>query len=191
MNFKLNILFLSCGTLLFSTLSYAELIYNDVVDQQREKIVPLIKQGQVDSGLQKLRQLLIRYPNNQKLIADFVVLAYENKKFTESDIQYLKGIKSQQFPDYAKVNVLKALRDLKKFELGEFWAKKFAQTDQNQMWTVWTGVLQAEASKTAKTKNTLKPIDINYVEADYLAQLAYTYRLLNMPIDAIKLLFMQ
>nr|WP_269091546.1 poly-beta-1,6 N-acetyl-D-glucosamine export porin PgaA [Acinetobacter sp. SM34] len=185
MNFKLNILFLSCGTLLFSTLSYAELIYNDVVDQQREKIVPLIKQGQVDSGLQKLRQLLVRYPNNQKLIADFVVLAYENKKFTESDIQYLKGIKSQQFPDYAKVNVLKALRDLKKFELGEFWAKKFAQTDQNQMWTVWTGVLQAEAGKTAQARNTLKPIDINYVEADYLAQLAYTYRLLNMPIDAI------
>ena len=185
MNFNLTLLSLSCGTLLFSTLSYAELIYSDVVDQQREKIVPLIKQGQVDTGLQKLRQLLARYPNNQKLIADFVVLAYENKKFTESDIRYLKGIKSQQFPDYAKVNVLKALRDLKKFELGEYWAKKFAQTDQNQMWTVWTGVLQAEAGKTTQAKNTLKPVDINYVEADYLAQLAYTYRLLNMPIEAM------
>ncbi|WP_254592190.1 poly-beta-1,6 N-acetyl-D-glucosamine export porin PgaA [Acinetobacter bouvetii] len=185
MNIKLNVLSISCGTILFSSLSYAELIYNNTVDRQREEVVPLIKQGQVDAGLKKLRQFLILQPNNQKLIADYVVMAYENNKFVESDVKYLKGIKPTEFPDYGKVNVLKALRDLKKFDLAEYWAKKFAETDQNQMWTVWIGVLQAEGGKADQARKTLAPIDINYVDADYLAQLAYTYRLLNMPIEAM------
>lgn len=53
MNSKLNILTLSCGTLLFSTLLHAELLYKDSA-LQREEIVSLIKQGQVDTGLQNL-----------------------------------------------------------------------------------------------------------------------------------------
>ncbi len=185
-NSKLNILTLSCGTLLFSTFLHAELLYRDTVDPQREATVSLIKQGQVDAGLKKFRQLLVLQPNNQKLIADFVVMAYENQKFTEKDIKYLSNIQNKQFPGYAKVNVIKALRDLKEFELAEQWAKKFAETDQNQIWTVWIGVLQAEAGKEVEAKKTLSQIDINYVEADYLAQLAYTYRILNMPVEELK-----
>ncbi len=184
-NSKLNILTLSCGTLLFSTVLHAELVYRNTVDPQREETVSLIKQGQVDTGLQKLRQLLILQPSNQKLIADFVVMSYESQKFTDQDIKYLSGIQSNQFPEYAKVSVLKALRDLRKFELAEQWAKKFAQTDQNQMWVVWIGVLQAEAGKTAQAKKTLAPLDINYIDPDYLAQLAYAYRVLNMPVEAL------
>ncbi|OTG98200.1 poly-beta-1,6 N-acetyl-D-glucosamine export porin PgaA [Acinetobacter sp. ANC 4654] len=184
MNSKLNILTLSCGTLLFSTLLHAELLYKDSAPQ-REEIVSLIKQGQVDVGLQKLRQLLMQQPDDQKLIADFVVIAYENKKFVESDVKYLNGIQITQFPEYGKVNVIKALRDLKKFELAEQWAKKFAETDQNQMWGVWIGVLQAEAGKTLESKETLAPLDINYIDPDYLAQLAYAYRMLDMPIEAL------
>ena len=185
MNSNLTILSISCGTLLFSTLSFAELIYKDVVDQQREKIAPLMKQGQVDTGLQKLRQLLDRYPNNQKLIADFVVMAYEHKKFTASDISYVKNIQNQQFPDNAKIYVIKALRDLKEFELAENWAKTFAKTDSNPQWIVWTGILQAEAGQKAQAKKTLSQVDINQVNADYLAPLSYTYRLLDMPVEAL------
>ena len=184
MNSKLNILTLSCGTLLFSTLLHAELLYKDSA-LQREEIVSLIKQGQVDAGLQNLRQLLMQQPDDQKLIADFVVIAYENKKFVESDVKYLDGIQTAQFPEYGKVNVIKALRDLKKFELAEQWAKKFAENDQNQMWRVWIGVLQAEAGKTLQSKETLAPLDINYIDPDYLAQLAYAYRMLDMPIEAL------
>lgn len=184
-NSKLNILTLSCGTLLFSSFLHAELIYRDSVDPQREETVGSIKQGQVDAGVQKLRQLLILQPNNQKLIADFVVMAYEHQKFTEQDIKYLSGIQNTQFPEYAKISVIKALRDLKKFELAEQWAKKFAQDDPNQQWLVLIGVLQAEAGKTDQAKKTLSQIDINYVEADYLAQLAYAYRLLDMPIEEL------
>ena len=58
-------------TLLFSTLLHAELLYKDSA-LQREEIVSLIKQGQVDAGLQNLRQLLMQQPDDQKLIADFV-----------------------------------------------------------------------------------------------------------------------
>ncbi|NNH87915.1 poly-beta-1,6 N-acetyl-D-glucosamine export porin PgaA [Acinetobacter sp. ANC 4279] len=184
-NSKLNILTLSCGTLLFSSFLHAELIYRDSVDPQREETVGSIKQGQVDAGLQKLRQLLVLQPNNQKLIADFVVISYEHQRFNEQDIKYLSGIQNAQFPDYAKVDVLKALRDLRKFELAEQWAKKFAQTDQNQMWVVWIGVLQAEAGKTLESKQTLSALDINYIDPDYLAQLAYAYRILNMPVEAL------
>ena len=182
---RLNILTLSCSTLLFSTFLHAELLYRDSIDPQREKTVDSIKQGQVDAGLQKLRQLLVLQPNNQKLIADFIVMSYEHQKFTEQDIKYLSGIQTQQFPDYAKVDVLKALRDLRKFELAEQWAKKFAQTDQNQIWVVWIGVLQAEAGKTLESKKTLSALDINYIDPDYLAQLAYAYRILNMPVEAL------
>lgn len=185
MNSKLNILTLSCGALLFSTFSHAELLYRDSVEPQREETVGSIKQGQVDAGLQKLKQLLVLQPNNQKLIADFVVTSYEHQKFTERDIKYLSGIKITQFPDYAKVSVIKVLRDLRKFELAEQWAKKFAQTDQNQKWVVWIGVLQAEAGKTLEAKKTLSQVDVNYVEEDYLAQLAYAYRLLGMPIEQL------
>ncbi|WP_407308366.1 poly-beta-1,6 N-acetyl-D-glucosamine export porin PgaA [Acinetobacter sp.] len=184
-NSKLNILTLSCCTLLFSSCLHAELLYRDSVDPQREEIVALIKQGQVEVGLQKLRQLLVLQPNNQKLIADFVVTSYEHQKFAEQDIKYLSGIKTAQFPQYAKVSVIKALRDLKEFELAEQWAKKFAQNDPDQKWWVLIGVLQAEAGKTVEAKNTLSRVDINYMEADYLAQLAYAYKLLGMPIEQL------
>jgi len=184
-NSKLNLLALSCGTLLFSTFLHAELLYRDSIDPQREKTVGLIKQGQVDAGLQKLRQLLRLQPNNQKLIADFVVMSYEHQKFTEQDIKYLAGIQNKQFPEYAKIDVLKALRDLRKFELAEQWAKKFAQTDQNQKWVVWIGVLQAEAGKMLESKKTLSSLDINYIDSDYLAQLSYAYRMLDMPVEAL------
>ena len=118
MNSKLNILTLSCGTLLFSTLLHAELLYKDSA-LQREEVVSLIKQGQVDAGLQNLRQLLMQQPDDQKLIADFVVIAYENKKFVESDVKYLNGIQTAQFPEYGKVNVIKALRDLNEQNNGQ------------------------------------------------------------------------
>ena len=67
MKLNFNKLTLSCGTLLFSTLLHAELIFPDTdsIDQQREKTVILIKQGQVDVGLEKLRQLLSLQPNHQ------------------------------------------------------------------------------------------------------------------------------
>ena len=45
MKLNFNKLTLSCGTLLFSTLLHAELIFPDIdsIDQQREKTVILIK----------------------------------------------------------------------------------------------------------------------------------------------------
>lgn len=149
MKLNFNKLTLSCGTLLFSTLLHAELIFPDTdsIDQQREKTVILIKQGQVDVGLEKLRQLLSLQPNHQKLIADFVVLSYAAHAFTESDISYLSNIQPTQFPQYGKVSVVKALRDLKQFALAEQYAKQFYAIDRDPNWQVLIGVLQAESGQ--------------------------------------------
>ena len=187
MKLNFNKLTLSCGTLLFSTLLHAELIFPDTdsIDQQREKTVILIKQGQVDVGLEKLRQLLSLQPNHQKLIADFVVLSYAAHAFTESDISYLSNIQPTQFPQYGKVSVVKALRDLKQFALAEQYAKQFYAIDRDPNWQVLIGVLQAESGQKIVAKKTLATLNPEQIDADYLAQLSYAYRILDMPIEAL------
>lgn len=50
------------------------------LDQQREQSILLIRSGQVDTGLQQLKHLLEQYPQDQKLIADYVLSSYYNGK---------------------------------------------------------------------------------------------------------------
>ena len=60
---------LSCIPL--SSVTYAEA----TVDQQREQSVAAIRAGQVELGLQQLEVLLQQYPQNQKVLADYIVTA--------------------------------------------------------------------------------------------------------------------
>ena len=62
------------------------------VDQQREQGVADIQDGKVNQGFNQLKTLLEQDPQNQKLIADYVVLRYANAKFTDSDKAYLMNI---------------------------------------------------------------------------------------------------
>lgn len=75
-----------------------------------------------------------------------------------------------------------ALRDLKQFALAEQYAKQFYAIDRDPNWQVLIGVLQAESGQKIVAKKTLATLNPEQIDADYLAQLSYAYRILDMPI---------
>nr|WP_174505423.1 poly-beta-1,6 N-acetyl-D-glucosamine export porin PgaA [Acinetobacter sp. Marseille-Q1620] len=165
----------------FSTILYA----TDTIDQLREKSVALIKAGQTNTALVELERLLNEYPNNQKLIADYVVVSYANKNFKSSDIKYLEGINVESYPEYGQVSLVKALRDLKQIDLAKLWCDQFYKKTKKQEWLVWIAVLEVESGNQLQAKNALSKVKIDQLSADYLSQASYSYRLLNMPIEAL------
>lgn len=159
----------------------------DNIDQLREESVVLIRSGEVEQGLKQLRNLLAQQPKNQKLIADYIVSAYAHQKSTVSDLSYLQNINVQSFPEYAWLSVVKGQRDLKQFVAAAKWADIFYQQSQQQQWLVWQGVLNAEAGQTAVAKQKLAQIQKDQLSPDYLAQMSYAYRVLNMPVEALEI----
>ncbi|WP_353144305.1 poly-beta-1,6 N-acetyl-D-glucosamine export porin PgaA [Acinetobacter pragensis] len=158
----------------------------DSIDQQREKSVADIRAGNTDQGFRQLKTLLRLYPNNQKLIADYIVLRYANAKFSIDDIIYLSQIVPADFPDYGKVSAVKGLRDLKQYDLALLWTENFYLADHSEQWKIWQGVLLAESGQHTLARKKLAGLDLQTFSADYLSQLAYAYRLLEMPADSLQ-----
>lgn len=158
---------------------------DDLVDQQREISVAEIHAGNTDQGFNQLKALLKQYPDNQKLIADYMALRYANAKFSANDAAYLTQIVPAEFPDYGKVSVIKGLRDLKQYDQALQWTEKFYQTDLSEQWPIWQGVLLAESGQKQRAREKFAQMDLQFFEADYLSQLAYAYRLLEMPADSL------
>lgn len=158
----------------------------DNIDQLREQSVVLIRSGQVEQGLEQLRTLLVQQPHNQKLIADYIVSAYAHQKLTATDLGHLQNIIVQRFPEYAWLSVVKGQRDLKQFQSAATWAATFYQQNQQQQWLVWDGVLTAEAGQSTQAKQKLAQVKKDQLSPDYLAQMSYAYRLLNMPVEALE-----
>ncbi|MEG1091157.1 MAG: poly-beta-1,6 N-acetyl-D-glucosamine export porin PgaA [Acinetobacter sp.] len=158
----------------------------DNIDQLREASVVLIRTGQVEQGLDQLRTLLTQQPQNQKLIADYIVSAQAHQKLTVADLGYLQNVDVQHFPEYAWLSVIKGQRDLKQFPTAAKWAEVFYQQSQQQQWLVWQGVLRAEAGQSAQAKQKLAQIKQDQLSPDYLAQMSYAYRVLNMPVEALE-----
>ncbi|MEG2431512.1 MAG: poly-beta-1,6 N-acetyl-D-glucosamine export porin PgaA, partial [Acinetobacter sp.] len=158
----------------------------DNIDQLREASVVLIRTGQVEQGLDQLRTLLTQQPQNQKLIADYIVSAQAHQKLTVADLGYLQNVDVQNFPEYAWLSVIKGQRDLKQFPAAAKWAEVFYQQSQQQQWLVWQGVLRAEAGQSAQAKQKLAQIKQDQLSPDYLAQMSYAYRVLNMPVEALE-----
>ena len=159
---------------------------SDNIDQLREQGVVLIRSGQVEQGLEQLRTLLNQQPQNQKLIADYIVSTQAHQKLTLADLGYLQNIQVQDFPSYAWLSVVKGQRDLKQFQSAAKWAETFYQQSQQQEWLVWDGVLSAEAGQSAQAKQKLAQINKEQLNPDYLAQMSYAYRVLNMPVEALE-----
>ncbi|QOW50338.1 MULTISPECIES: poly-beta-1,6 N-acetyl-D-glucosamine export porin PgaA [unclassified Acinetobacter] len=157
----------------------------DNIDQQREQSVADIRVGKVDQGFNQLQVLLAQHPENQKLIADYTLLRYANATFSSTDMAYLAKISPTTFPDYGKVSVIKALRDLKQYDQALQWAQKFYQQDQSEQWLIWQGVLLAESGQKDQAKQKLANLNLQSLGADYLSQLAYAYRLLDMPAESL------
>ncbi|MGE8683452.1 MAG: poly-beta-1,6 N-acetyl-D-glucosamine export porin PgaA [Acinetobacter sp.] len=158
----------------------------EMVDQLREQSVLDIRAGKLDQGFSQLKELLAQHPNNQKLIADYLVLRYANARFTQTDEIYLRQIVATQFPDYGKVSVIKGLRDLRQYNQAIQLAERFYQVDQSIQWQVWQGVLLAESGQKEAAHKKLSHMDMQQLDADYLSELAYAYRLLDMPVESLK-----
>ncbi len=160
-------------------------VYAAVPDELREHSVISIRQGKVDQGLSELKALLQQYPDNQKLIADYTVLSYVHGKFAVSDEAFFSQINPQTFPDYGKVSVLRALRDLQHYDSALIWARKFDQAAPAQEWKIWQGVLLAESGQKMQAQKLLQDVKMQGLSADYLTQLSYAYRIVDMPADAL------
>lgn len=156
------------------------------LDQQREQSILLIRSGQVDTGLQQLKHLLEQYPQDQKLIADYVLSSYYNGKLSLSDQKYLQNINPAHYPNYGRISLIKALRDLKQYNAAEQWVNQFNVIQPDMSWTVWQALLQAESGETGKAKKTLKNIKLDKLSADSLTLLAYVYRLVDMPVESLQ-----
>ena len=171
---------LSCMSL-FPTV-YAQ----ESVDQLREQSIIAIRSGQVDAGFQQLEMLLQQYPQNQKVLADYIVTAYSHKKISLQQLPYFNAIQANQFPEYGQVSAVKALRDLKQYPTALALVQQFQQAKPAASWQVWRAVLHAEAGQFDLARTDVKAIDLSTLSADYLAQLSYVYRLLDMPVEALK-----
>ena len=103
-----------------------------------------------------------------------------------TDLDYLQHVQVQNFPDYAWLSVVKGLRDFKQFAAAAQWAEKFYQHSQQPQWCVWQGVANAEAGQFAQAKQKLAQVNYGQLNPDYLAQMSYAYRLMNMPVEALE-----
>ncbi|MCO8041993.1 poly-beta-1,6 N-acetyl-D-glucosamine export porin PgaA [Acinetobacter bohemicus] len=182
MNYKKSI-WVTC--IIASTSSITCVKAADSIDQLREASVILIRGGQVEEGLSQLSALLAEQPKNQNLLADYIVSAHAYQKLTLADLHHLSNIHIQSFPEYAWLSVIKGQRDLKQFQSAAKWADIFYQRSQQQQWLVWQGVLNAESGQTVQAKQLLAQVKQDQLSPDYLAQMSYAYRLLDMPIEAL------
>lgn len=181
---KYNILLKSC--ILTALVGWPIIVLATELDQQREQSILLIRSGQVEMGLQQLKRLLSHYPHDQKLIADYVVTAYANRRFTASDQEYIQNIHPANYPEYGRVSLVKGLRDLKQYRVAEQWVQRFNVLQPQASWTVWHGLLQAESGEKVKAQHTLKNIDMDQLAVDELSQLAYVYRIIGMPVESLE-----
>jgi biofilm PGA synthesis protein PgaA len=172
-----------CVAVFFS--SPLSTIYANPLEKQREEGVALVRTGNVENGLNLLRNLLEENPKNQKLLADYLTLSYENSTFSQADEKYINNIQIETFPVYAQLSLVKILRDNRKFSEAESYVHSFNRVKQNNNWQVWVAVLQAEAGKNDEAKKSLANLKLTDFNHDYLALVSYAYRTLNMPIEAL------
>ena len=172
------------GTLFFSLCTFA---HTATPDQLREQAVIQARQGQVTEGLFQLEKLVQRYPTDQKILADYFILAAQAKQLTVEKTTLLQHIQVDHFPEYAQLPVLKALRDLKLFPQALQLLQQFEpyQTQNKATFKVLKAVLLAESKQVKPALDVLKNIQVTELVAGLNLQVAYVYRTLGQPMDAL------
>lgn len=122
----------------------AATLYTNAIDQKRENIVLSVKEGKVDVGLSKLKQLLENNQDNQKLIADYLLLSIQNKRYLDEDLRWLEYIQAADFPTYAQLSLIKAYRDKKQFSNALHLLEKFKKINNSIDFDILKAVLLAE-----------------------------------------------
>lgn len=162
--------------------------YTNAIDQKRENIVLSVKEGNIDVGLSKLKQLLENNPDNQKLIADYLLLSLQNKQYLDEDLRWLKLINSDDFPAYAQLPLIKAYRDEKQFSTALSLLEKFKKINNANDLDILKAVLLAENQQKLEAVAQLKKIDLEQANDDQLIQLSYAYRIIDQPIRALAII---
>ncbi|MBK0064054.1 MULTISPECIES: poly-beta-1,6 N-acetyl-D-glucosamine export porin PgaA [unclassified Acinetobacter] len=154
-------------------------------DQQREAIIAEIKQGQINTGIAQLENLRARYPADQKLLADYIIVLYQNNRFGLKQLTLLNNLNRQSYPQYGELVVVKALRDLKQLDLAERYASLFNHYHPSSDMQLLLGIVQTESKKKLQAIQTFKTIQLTGLSPEQLAQLSYAYRVLDMPVEAL------
>ena len=159
-------------------------LYAAQVDELREQAIHTYKTGQTQQAILKLDQLLNKYPHDQKLLADYLVVMSSEKKDLLTFSQHLANINYVTFPEYGQLPLIRNLRDFKHFKDAIEWSNKFniQKTSDGQ---ILLAVLYAEAKDPVNAKVHLSGIKSKNITADQFVQIAYAYRLINSPVDAL------
>ncbi|EYT46390.1 tetratricopeptide repeat family protein [Acinetobacter sp. 478810] len=162
-------------------------LYAAQVDELREQAIHTYKTGQTQQAILKLDQLLNKYPHDQKLLADYLVVMSSEKKDLLTFSQHLANINYVTFPEYGQLPLIRNLRDFKHFKDAIEWSNKFNihKTSDGQ---ILLAVLYAEAQDPVNAKVHLTSIKNKNLTAEQFVQIAYAYRLINSPVDALSVI---
>ncbi len=159
-------------------------LYAAQVDELREQAIHTYKTGQTQQAILQLEQLLNKYPHDQKLLADYLVVMSSEKRDLLTFSQHLTNVNYVNFPEYGQLPLIRNFRDFKHFKDAIEWTNKFniQKTSDGQ---ILLAVLYAEAKDPVNAKVHLSGIKSKNLTADQFVQIAYAYRLINSPVDAL------
>lgn len=159
-------------------------LYAAQVDVLREQAIQDYRAGQTQHAVYQLDQLLKQYPHDQKLLADYLIVMSNEKKDLTKLKDLLVNINYVNFPEYAKLPLIQNFRDFKHFKIAIEWANKL-NIQKTIDGCILLSVLYAESQDTVNAKTLLSKINIKNLNADQLVRIAYAYRLINLPVDAL------
>ena len=160
-------------------------------DFLREKAVSQIKNGQTVQGLTTLESLLQQYPDQQLILADYLLSASSIQALPQATlIDLTQRIQPKLFPEYAQLVTVKLLRDQKQFAAALALLDKFEiyQLHNKVQVTILKAALLAENKQPTEAAKQLKNLDTTQMNAEQLALAAYVYRLLQQYTYALQVI---
>ena len=154
------------------------------IDGLREQAIQTYKAGQIQQGVSQLEQLLKSQPHDQKLLADYLIVMSNQQRDLLALPRVLANIEPSKFPDYGKLPLVRNLRDHKHFSDAILWGQRLnlQNTSDGQL---LLAVLYAEAKDLGNAQKSLGNISKTSLKADQWIQVAYAYRILNRPVEAL------
>ncbi|WP_343595795.1 poly-beta-1,6 N-acetyl-D-glucosamine export porin PgaA [Acinetobacter sp.] len=157
------------------------------IDHRREAAVVLVQQGQVDLGLSQLKKLLEQYPDQQKILADYWVIAVQQRKLNNVELnELLPHIQIKNFPSYAYLSVIRSLRDQKRFNEALALSQQFDAINPSVDLKLMQGVLLVELKRNVQASQQLKKIPLQGLNANQLSLMSYAYRQNQNNLESLK-----
>ena len=162
--------------------------YAATPDTLREQAVLYIKNGQTQKGIIALEQLLQKYPQDQKVLADYLLSVNTVHPLDAATLLKLtQRIQVSQFPEYAQLSVVKLLRDQKLFNQALLLLQQFEPFQQkNQLHVnILKAILLSENQQKKQALAVLQKMSLKQLSAEQLMQVSYSYRILGQTAEAL------